>query len=116
MDGRGTRCVSDRPWITAAETCECVLAHLVVGEHERAADLFRWIQHLQSDGGGWHTGIVYPELKHYPGGETSTYTAAAVVLAADALSATSPASALFTDHTVLPELLDPSEPVDRPAD
>jgi hypothetical protein len=116
MEGRGTRCVSDRPWITAAETCECVLAHLVVGEQERAADLFRWIQHLQSDAGGWHTGIVYPELKHYPGGETSTYTAAAVVLAADALSATSPASSLFTDHTALPELLDPSEPVDRPTD
>ncbi len=55
-------------------------------------------------------------LARYPGGETSTYTAAAVVLAADALSATSPASSLFTDHTALPELLDPSEPVDRPTD
>jgi hypothetical protein len=116
MEGKGTRCVSDRPWITAAETCECVLAHLVVGEGERASDLFGWIQHLQSDDGGWHTGIVYPELKHYPGGECSTYTAAAVVLAADALSGTSPASGLFTDRAVLPELLDPSEPVDRPVD
>jgi hypothetical protein len=93
-----------------------VLAHLVVGEHERALQLFRWIQHLQSEAGGWHTGIVYPELKHYPGGERSTYTAAAVVLAADALSATSPASSLFTDHTALPELLDPSDPVVRPTD
>jgi hypothetical protein len=116
LQGRGTRCVSDRPWVTAAETCECVLAHLVVGEHERALQLFRWIQHLQSEAGGWHTGIVYPELKHYPGGERSTYTAAAVVLAADALSATSPASTLFTDHTALPELLDPSDPVVRPTD
>jgi hypothetical protein len=39
-----------------------------------------------------------------------------VVLAADALSATSPASTLFTDHTALPELLDPSDPVVRPTD
>ncbi len=116
MEGKGTRCVSDRPWITAAETCECVLAHLVVGEDARAAELFRWIQHLQSDGGGWHTGIVYPELKHYPGGECSTYTAAAIVLAADALSQTSPAAALFTDRDLLPELLDPSDPVDRPSE
>jgi len=116
MDGKGTRCVSDRPWITAAETCECVLAHLVVGEDERASELFRWIQHLQADHGGWHTGIVYPELKHYPGGECSTYTAAAIVLAADALSGTSPASGLFTDRDVLPELLDPSEAVDRPVE
>jgi hypothetical protein len=116
MEGKGTRCVSDRPWVTAAETCECVLAHLVVGETERALDLFRWIQHLQADDGGWMTGIVYPELKHFPGGERSTYTAAAVVLAADALSATSPASTLFTDHTLLPELLDSSDPVVDPVD
>ena len=116
MEDKGTRCVSDRPWITAAETCECVLAHLVVGEDERAADLFRWIQHLQSDEGGWHTGIVYPELMHYPGGECSTYTAAAIVLAADALSGTSPAASLFTDRETLPELLDPSDPADRRAD
>ena len=116
MEGKGTRCVSDRPWITAAETCECVLAHLGVGEEERALDLFRWVQHLQTDDGGWHTGIVYPELKHFPGGERSSYTAAAVVLAADALSRTSPASSLFVDHTLLPELLDSSDPAIDPAD
>ena len=32
MDGKGVRCVSDRPWITVAETCECALAHLAVGD------------------------------------------------------------------------------------
>jgi hypothetical protein len=116
MEGKGTRCVSDRPWITAAETCECVLAHLAVGEHDRALELFRWVQHLQHDDGGWHTGIVYPELKHFPGGERSTYTAAAVVLAADALGRTSPASGLFVDHSLLPELLDASDPLGDPAD
>ena len=26
MDGRGVRCVGDRPWVTVAETCECALA------------------------------------------------------------------------------------------
>jgi hypothetical protein len=25
LEGRGVRCVSDRPWVTAAETCECAL-------------------------------------------------------------------------------------------
>ncbi len=40
MDGKGVRCVSDRPWVTAAETCECVMAHLSVGDTERALDLF----------------------------------------------------------------------------
>ena len=36
IDGHGVRCVSDRPWITAAETCECALAHLAVGERRHA--------------------------------------------------------------------------------
>jgi hypothetical protein len=116
MEGRGTRCVSDRPWVTAAETCECVLAHLSVDEPEKAFDLFRWCQVLRADDGAYYTGIVYPELKHFPGAERSTYTAAAVVLAADALSRTSPASGLFVDHDLLPELVDASDPVNDPAD
>jgi hypothetical protein len=109
MEGKGTRCVSDRPWITTAETCECVLAHLGVGETETAADLFRWIANLRDDDGAYWTGIVYPELKHFPGGERSTYSAAAVVLAADALSRTSPASGLFVDHDALPGVVSHTE-------
>ena len=31
VDGRGVRCVSDRPWITAAETCELVMALDAIG-------------------------------------------------------------------------------------
>jgi hypothetical protein len=106
VEGRGTRCVQDRPWVTAAETCECVLAHLAVGEDDKAAQLFEWAQDLREDDGSYWTGIVFPENKHFPGGERSTYTAAAVVLAADALSSTSPASHLFVDHDALPELVD----------
>ena len=34
MDGCGVRCVSDRPWVTAAETCEYAMANLAVG-HDR---------------------------------------------------------------------------------
>jgi hypothetical protein len=105
MEGKGTRCVSDRPWITAAETAECVLAHLGVGLVDEAEALFRWAQALRDGSGAYWTGLVFPELKHFPGGEQSTYSAAAMVLAADALSSTSPASALFTDHTLLPELM-----------
>jgi hypothetical protein len=98
-----------------AETCECVLAHLVVGEHERAADLFRGSS-TSSPTAAAGTPASSTRSSSTTRGETSTYTAAAVVLAADALSATSPASGLFTDRAVLPELLDPSEPVDRPVD
>lgn len=104
VDGRGIRCVSDRPWITAAETCECLMAYLSVGDRATARTLFTWAQELRADDGCYWTGVVYPEMVHFPGGEMSTYTAASVVLAADALSGTSPASGLFVRHEGLPEL------------
>jgi hypothetical protein len=105
MDGLGVRCVSDRPWITAAETCECALAHLAVGDKERALDLFDWAQRMRLDDGRYWTGTVYPEDVHFPQDETSTYTAAAVVLAADALAGTSPVAELFTTARTLPPIL-----------
>ena len=106
MEGKGVRCVSDRPWVTAAETCECLIAHLCAGERDFALDLFAWAQDLRTTEGRYWTGIVHPDLVHFPGGEQSTYTAAAIVLAADALSGATPAAGLFTDHTLLPEILD----------
>ena len=36
VEGRGVRCVSDQPWVTAAETCELVMALDAIGEHEHA--------------------------------------------------------------------------------
>lgn len=110
LDGRGVRCVSDRPWITVAETCECMLAHLSVGDRARAETMFGWAQQYRLDNGRYWTGTVYPDEAHFPAGEQSTYTAASVVLAADGLSGTSPASALFVDHdAVLPPLLNVEE-------
>jgi hypothetical protein len=44
MDGCGVRCVSDRPWITEAETCEYALANFEMGNHDLGARLFQWAQ------------------------------------------------------------------------
>ncbi|MGB3054786.1 MAG: hypothetical protein WBB52_08050 [Acidimicrobiales bacterium] len=111
-DERGVRCVKDRPWITVAETCECMMAHLAVGERQTAERLFTWAQQYRVDSGRYWTGTVFPDLSRFPADEQSTYTAAAVVMAADALDGTGPASALFADHdAVLPPLLD----IDSPA-
>lgn len=106
IENWGIRCVSDRPWITAAETCECAMAHLAVGETSWARRLFDWAQRLRDPNDRYWTGIVVPEEVHFPGGEQSTYTASAVILAADALAGASPAAALFTDHDALPVVLD----------
>ena len=106
VEGMGVRCVSDRPWITAAETCECLLAYLSLGQRDRALELFSWAQQLRADDGQYFTGIVFPEMVHFPGNERSTYTAASIVLAADALAGDTAASRLFVDHAALPALID----------
>ncbi|HEX2383600.1 MAG TPA: prenyltransferase/squalene oxidase repeat-containing protein [Acidimicrobiales bacterium] len=110
LEDKGVRCVSDRPWITVAETCECALAHLAVGDRSTAEELFGWAQQFRHEDGRYWTGTVFPDEARFPAGERSTYTAASVVLAADALVDGSPASSLFVDHdAVLPPLLDTSE-------
>ena len=106
MPGKGVRCVSDRPWVTVAETCECTLAHLAVGERDIALSLIGSIASQRTDDGRYWTGIVYPQLDHFPAGEQSTYTAAAVVLAADALDGTSPTSGLFVRPDAIAPLID----------
>ncbi len=99
MPDRGVRCVSDRPWVTAAETCECAIALLAVGDRRSAMELFEWAQLHRTAEGSYDTGIVYPDEVRFPEREQSSYTAAAVILAADALDGSNPTSTLFTDHT-----------------
>jgi len=95
MEGKGIRCVNDEPWITASETAECAIAFAAIGDLATAADLLRWTRSHRLDDGSYWTGIVYPSLERFPADETSAYTAAAVVLAADAIAGASPASSVF---------------------
>jgi MMP endo-(1,4)-3-O-methyl-alpha-D-mannosidase len=105
IPGRGVRCVADRPWVTAAETAECALAHTRAGLDERAATLLGWIGPLRVADGTYLTGQVYPEERSFPPGERTTYTAGAVVLAVDALSRATPASGLFVDDAAVAPLV-----------
>jgi hypothetical protein len=109
MDGLGVRCVSTNDWVTAAETSECVMALDALGLTSRALDLFQCTNwHRREDGAYW-TGIAYPDRVTFPDRETTSYTAAAVLLAADALSSSTPAAGLFR-HGVLAAPLDLAEP------
>jgi hypothetical protein len=94
VDGLGARCVSDEPWVTGAETCELVIAMDCVGMHERARTVFADVQHLRDEDGSYWTGWQYVANANWPA-EHSTWTAAAVILAADALSRTTSASGIF---------------------
>ena len=70
--GRGVRCVSDQPWVTAAETCEAVMAMHLCGLEADAADLFDSVQYLRADDGSYWTGHNYVEGEHYPENERTT--------------------------------------------
>ena len=106
VPGLGVRCVSTNPWVTGAETCELVLALEAIGDHQRAATLFADMQHLREDDGRYWTGYVYPEGVNWPV-EHSTYTAAAVILAADALADATPGADIMRGRTLVP----PFEPI-----
>ena len=104
VPGRGLRCVSDRPWVTAAETCELVIALDALGDTDRAMQLMRDVQFLRADDGGYWTGWVWPEDEYWPV-ERSTWTGAAVILAADVLADHTQAASLFRGRG-LPRLLE----------
>jgi hypothetical protein len=101
VPGLGARCVADRPWVTGAETCELSLALAAAGQPEAALEQFAAMQHLRHDDGSYWTGLVYADDARWPV-ERTTWTAAAVVLTADALAEATPASGLFTDPETLP--------------
>lgn len=92
----GIRCVSDRPWVTGAETCELALALDTLGDSDRALRLLASIQHLREDDGSYWTGLVFADGKRWPE-ERTTWTGAAAVLAADALTRTTGGNGVFRD-------------------
>ena len=92
----GIRCVADRPWVTGAETCELVLALDALGDPERALRLLANMQHLREDDGSYWTGLVFADGKRWPE-ERTTWTGAAMVLAADALTRTTGGNGIFRE-------------------
>ncbi len=98
-DGLGIRCVDANPWVTGAETCELVMALDSLDDRDRALRLYADMQHLRHEDGSYWTGSVHPEGVFWPV-EQTTYTAAAVVLAADELSRSTPASGIMRGDTL----------------
>jgi len=105
LEGFGCRCVSDNHWVTAAETAELVLTLDAIGRRTDARKLLTSVQYLREADGSYWTGCVHPDEVHFPGGEHTSYTAAANLLAADALGGVTPAAGLFRDADVLADSL-----------
>ena len=107
-EGKGVRCTSDQPWVTVAESCELTMALLAAGDRARAATLFSWLHQWRHEDGSFWTGYQFVEDLMWPD-ERPTWTAAAILLAADALTCYTPASKLFTDVV----LLNPAQQAER---
>ena len=101
MEGLGVRCVDDEPWMTASETAECALAFACdrrsVDRHRPAP--MRTLNRTPCA----TTGCVLDRHRHGGAGpqscsrstSTRSYTAAAVILAVDAITQTTQAANLF---------------------
>jgi hypothetical protein len=99
-DSVGCRCVSHEPWVTVAESCELTLALLAAGEPAKASRVFSWLHQFRDGDGGYWTGYNFRDKVIWPQ-EKTTWTAGAILLAADALAQYSPASSLFVAHNAL---------------
>jgi hypothetical protein len=95
ISGEGVRCVDDHPWVTTGETAEAAIACVAAGMLVEADLLMRWIAQMRHADGSYWTGLHVPDRIHFPDGERTTYSTAAVILADDARYGTSNASALF---------------------
>ena len=71
---------------------------LAAGRRERAEQLFDDMRRFQAEDGSWWTGFAFEDDVLWPD-ERPTWTAGAVLLAADALAGLTPASRFFIDHT-----------------
>ena len=109
IPGLGIKCVEQNPWVTGAETCELVMALDAVGDRARAIELYTAVQHLRHDDGGYWTGWQFTNQAYFPA-ERSSWTAAAMILAADALSGATGGSALFRDAGARPAPAAPADP------
>ncbi len=101
--GAGCVCVTDEPWVTVAESCELTMALLAAGEYQKAVQLFSWLHQFRDTDGSYWTGYVYRDEAIWPL-EKPTWTAGAVLLAADALSNKTSGAHLFRDDRLLPGL------------
>lgn len=105
VPGLGVRCVADNDWVTGAETCELAMALDGLGDRERARQMLESMQHLRHENGSYWTGWVFDKDVFWPH-EQTTYTAAAVVLAVDALAHATPGADIMRGVTFGPEILD----------
>jgi len=92
IDGWGCKCFSDRQSVCVAETCELILALTRMGAKDRARMVLDWILQFRDSDGVFYRELYWPDrtirlCEQGPQGrERNTWTSAAAILAAVALT------------------------------
>ncbi len=98
VDGLGCKCVQEEPWVTAAESSELVLGLIRIGMNKEAQEILQNTFNLidNEDNLLW-TGYVYKDDKFWPV-EKPSWTAAAAILAGNAINKFSPSWNFFNQE------------------
>jgi len=99
VKGIGIKCVKEEPWVTVAETNEFVIAAAKAEELNLAQDIFFESLNISDNNNIPFMGWQYVENIFWPD-EKPSWTAAAVVLAADSLYKFTDGSNLFIDSQI----------------
>ena len=84
VKGLGIKCVEEEPWVTFAESSECIMALHKIGLSKQAKKIFNEVLKHKNSEGYFPTGYQY-DLDVYWPEEDSTWTNAAIIMAADCL-------------------------------
>ena len=101
IEGEGCRCLASAPWVTSAESAELALALCAIGRQDQARALLDWQAARLSREGGFWMGTDIPSQTHWPI-ERPAWTAAAILLAADAIHRLSRAAGLYASLAAPP--------------
>ena len=66
VDGLGIKCVKEEPWVTFAESSECIMALYKVGLSEQATKIFDEVLKHKNSKGYFPTGYQYDLGIYWP--------------------------------------------------
>jgi len=94
VDGLGCKCVTEEPWVTAAESSELVISLTKSGLTNKAEELLQDTFNLMDEDGLLWTGYVFKDEKFWPV-EKPSWTMGAAILAGNSINKFSPSSNFF---------------------
>ena len=93
----GIQCVSEEPWVTGAETSEFIISLMIYGDQEKSVELLTDVLNITDENKIPFMGWQYEENIFWPN-EKPSWTAAALIIAADTVLNFSNASNLFLEN------------------